>query len=82
MSPEEVRLKLCDVLAETEIHVEKDGSHYLITAIGELFVGKRPVQRQQLIYAALSNEIADGHIHAVHMRIFTPEEWQRRSPTA
>jgi acid stress-induced BolA-like protein IbaG/YrbA len=44
-----------------------------------VFEGLRPVKKQQLIYAALSEHIADGSIHAVNIRTFTPSEWRARS---
>ena len=61
-----------------EVFVEGSGDRYDITAIGEVFEGKRPVQRQQLVYAALSESIANGSIHAVNIRTFTPAQWQAR----
>jgi len=39
----------------------------------------RPVQKQQLVYGALKECIADGSVHAVNIRTFTPEQWQARS---
>ena len=62
-------------LQDCEVRVEGEGNRYDITAIGEVFAGKRPVQRQQLVYAALAEQIANGSIHAVNIRTFTPEQW-------
>lgn len=59
-----------------EIHVEGEGNRYDITVIGEVFADMRPVKKQQLVYAGLSEQIADGSIHAVNIRTFTPEQWQ------
>ncbi|MFO7550161.1 MAG: BolA/IbaG family iron-sulfur metabolism protein [Haliea sp.] len=59
-----------------QIQVEGAGDRYDITVIGDLFEGKRPVQRQQLVYAALNEQIANGSIHAVNIRTFTPGQWQ------
>ena len=42
-----------------------------------IFEGKRTVQRQQVVYAALQEQIASGVIHAVNMKTFTNEEWQQ-----
>jgi len=36
-----------------------------------------PVKKQQLVYGALSDEIASGVIHAVNMRTYTPEQWAK-----
>jgi acid stress-induced BolA-like protein IbaG/YrbA len=65
-------------LEDCEFHVQGEGSHYDITAIGTVFDGLRPVKKQQLVYAALSDQIADGSIHAVNIRTYTPAEWQER----
>ena len=59
--------------------MQGEGNHYDITVIGSVFEGLRPVKKQQLVYAALSENIADGSIHAVNIRTFTPEEWQAQS---
>jgi acid stress-induced BolA-like protein IbaG/YrbA len=66
-------------LRDCEFHVQGEGSHYDIVAIGEVFDGLRPVRKQQLVYAALSEQIADGSIHAVNIRTYTPAEWQARA---
>ena len=63
-------LKGCD------FQVQGEGNHYDITVIGDVFEGLRPVNKQQLVYAALSENIADGSIHAVNIRTYTPGEWQ------
>ena len=70
------RVLLQTHLPECEFHVQGEGSNYDITAVGEVFEGQRPVKKQQLVYGALADNIADGSIHAVNIRIFTPAEWQ------
>lgn len=66
-------------LDDCEFHVQGEGSHYDITAIGAVFEGLRPVKKQQVVYAALSDQIADGSIHAVNIHTFTPGQWQARA---
>ena len=61
-----------------EVIVKGEGSHYDITVIGEIFAGLRPVKKQQLVYAALNDQIADGSIHAVNIATYTPDEWRAR----
>jgi len=73
-----VKQMLQDHLRECEFHVQGEGSHYDIAAIGDVFEGLRPVKKQQLVYAALTEYIADGSIHAVNIRTFTRSEWQAR----
>lgn len=79
MTPEDVEKILREELPDCEFVVQRDGSHYAIRAVGQVFDSKRPVQRQQLVYAALKEQIASGSIHAVHMKLFTPKEWQKRA---
>jgi acid stress-induced BolA-like protein IbaG/YrbA len=66
-------------MPDCEFHVQGEGDHYDIAAIGGVFEGLRPVKKQQLVYAALSDQIADGSIHAVHIRTFTPAQWQSQA---
>ncbi len=61
-----------------EVIVQGEGSRYDITVIGDVFVDLRPVKIQQLVYAALNDQIADGSIHAVNIATYTPDEWQAR----
>jgi acid stress-induced BolA-like protein IbaG/YrbA len=75
-----VKVLLQTHLDECEFHVQGEGNHYDIVAIGAVFEGLRPVKKQQLIYAALHEQIADGSIHAVNIRTYTPAQWQASSP--
>lgn len=70
-----VKSLLQNQLPECEFRVQGEGSNYDIEAIGDVFEGLRPVKKQQLVYAALSERIADGSIHAVNIRTYTPGEW-------
>ena len=73
------KVLLQDHLSECEFQVQGEGNHYDIVAIGDVFEGLRPVKKQQLIYAALNEQIADGTIHAVNIRTYTPAQWQESS---
>ncbi len=66
-------------LDDCQFEVMGEGDRYDILAIGQVFEGLRPVRKQQLVYAALSDQIADGSIHAVNIRTFTPSEWNQRA---
>ena len=74
----EVKALLEAGLEDCDISVEGEGSHYDILVIGNVFEGLRPVKKQQLVYAALRDQIADGSIHAVNIRTYTPAEWEDR----
>ena len=76
MNVEEIQQLLVAALSDCEIRLEGEGNHLSVTVIGEIFAGKRPVQRQQQVYAILKEHIAEGTIHAVNMKLYTPSEWQ------
>lgn len=78
MDASAVKALLQSHLSDCEIYVQGEGSHYDVVVIGAVFDGLRPVKKQQLVYAALQDHIADGSIHAVNIRTYTPTEWQAR----
>ncbi|MGJ8524895.1 Acid stress protein IbaG [Halomonadaceae bacterium LMG 33818] len=75
MQPEDVKAKLESHLDDCEFHIQGEGCNFQVTAISEHFEGLSPVKRQQLIYSALSDEIASGALHAISIRTYTPSQW-------
>jgi acid stress-induced BolA-like protein IbaG/YrbA len=67
---------LTEALSAEQVLVGGDGRHFDITVVSAQFEGQRPVKKQQMVYAALNEKIADGTIHAVMMKTLTPSEWQ------
>ena len=76
MDIEEIKRLLQAALPDCDVTVESEGSHLNVTVVGDVFEGKRPVQRQQLVYGALNEQIASGAVHAVNMKLCTSAEWQ------
>lgn len=74
MEAEQIKQLLVAELPGCDIQVKTEGSHCQVVAIGEIFEGLRPVKRQQMVYAGLSQQIADGSIHAVNITALTPAE--------
>ena len=56
----------------THLEVEDDGQHFYSTIVIPEFVGKRLVQRHQLVYAALGDRLK-AEIHALSIKAFTPD---------
>lgn len=71
-----IQTRLAEQFPDCEIEAAADGNHCHVRIIGEVFSGMRPVKRQQMVYAALNDWIADGSVHAVHMSLQTPAEVQ------
>ena len=80
MHPQAIKQLLETHLADTTAFIEgEDGRHYSAIVISPLFAGKNRVQKQQLVYTALGNHIADGTIHAISIKTFTPDEWREHN---
>lgn len=63
-----------------EARAQVNGNHISVLVVSGSFEDLRPLKRQQLVYGALNEVIADGRVHAVdHMKTFTPAEWQQQA---
>lgn len=76
MQPEQVKQLLEAHFPECDVDVNGDGSHFDLTVVGDVFEGLNAVKKQQLVYAALNAQIADGSIHAVNMKTYTRSEFE------
>ncbi|WP_027859635.1 BolA family protein [Marinobacterium jannaschii] len=66
---------------ENESHMHSGpatDSHFKLTLVSDDFEGKRLVQRHQLIFGLLSDEMQNP-IHALSMHLYTQAEWQARN---
>ncbi|MDP6934342.1 MAG: BolA family protein, partial [Myxococcota bacterium] len=52
-------------------------THFNLVLVTSAFEGKRQVQRHQVVYRALSDELRSG-LHALTMKTLTPTEWQEQ----
>jgi len=75
MQVEQLQSILEEQLTDCDIQVSGDGSHFDIVVIGDVFEGLNAVKKQQLVYGALNQYIADGSVHAVNMKTYTRAEW-------
>lgn len=55
-------------------------THFKVTIVSNEFDNKRAVQRHQLIYGLLSEELSNG-VHALALHTYTPKEWLDRGDT-
>ncbi len=79
IEPTDVEAKLRAAFPDGEIEIEdltgtKD--HYQARVVSAAFQGKTPVEQHQLVYAALQEEMK-GPIHALALKTFTPEGWEK-----
>ena len=77
MAPEDIKALLEAGIDGAEALVQGDGYKYELVVIAEVFTGLSPVKKQQLVYGCINAHIADGSIHAVDIKTFTPAEWEQ-----
>lgn len=83
MTPDDVRARICAALPDAQVEVTDTtggGDHFAATIVSSAFSGKGPVERHQLVYAALGEAIrgAAAPIHALALVTETPEEYRRK----
>jgi acid stress-induced BolA-like protein IbaG/YrbA len=82
MTPEQIAEMIESHLSDCQATVvSDDGTHFEAIVVTADFSGKRPLQRHQMVYAALGDKMG-GEIHALSIQALTPEEFTRRSQAA
>lgn len=82
MEPTEIARLIESGLPDASVQVRSDdNTHFEAIVVAEAFSGKRPLARHQLVYRSLGNRVGN-EIHALSIRAYTPDEWQRIDPAA
>ena len=61
-------------IPDAEVAVSGGEGKFEATVVSPAFEGLAAVKRHQLVYATVREQIADGSLHALTIRPFTPEE--------
>lgn len=77
VTPDSIRANIAQGMATEHLSVVGDGAHFEAVVVSEAFAGKSRVQRHQLVYQTLGERMR-GEIHALSMKTYTPEEWQKQ----
>ena len=75
MEAEQVKEIVSGAFPAAQVEVGREGSHYSIRVVSEVFEGMSPVKKQQSVYACLNEHIASGALHALHIQALTPSQW-------
>ncbi len=75
MTADEVKQIIESKLAGSEVITAGEGCDFQVTVISDSFTGLMPVKKQQKVYECLNEYIADGTIHALTIKTYTPEQW-------
>ena len=74
---EALKQRLLDCPGVLHVEVSGDGHHYQLVIVSDEFKGKTRVARQQWVYRELKEDITSGHLHALQMKTWTKDEWEK-----
>ncbi len=75
--PNDLTRYITDAFADAQVAVtDRTGTmdHYQVTVVSEAFEGVNLLNRQRMVYKALSDPMGDGRIHALELSLATPAE--------
>lgn len=82
MAPEEIRAIVTGALPGADVTVtDLTGGldHFQVTVVSPAFAGKPLIEQHRMVQETLRAAVEDGRIHALSLKTFTPEQWQKRS---
>lgn len=77
MQPEEVKAIIEAGIENSKATVTADGNKYTAVVVSDVFEGMSMVAEQKMVYALLNEHIQSGAIHALTIKAYTPEEYQK-----
>lgn len=75
-----VRARILEALPGSEVEVRDTtgtGDHFEARVVSPAFAGKPMVQQHQLVYAPLQQWLKTGELHALALKTYSPEQWQK-----
>jgi acid stress-induced BolA-like protein IbaG/YrbA len=75
ITPEHIHSHLAQGMNCAHLKVIGDGRHFEAVIVSDAFAGKSRVQRHQLVFQVLGDQMRDEVIHALSLKTHTPEEW-------
>lgn len=77
MTDKDIQILLSDSLPNSQVIVHgEDGTHFDAVVVSDLFLDKKSLERQKIVYAIVGQYISSGAIHALSLKTFTQQEWQ------
>lgn len=78
MQPKEIKKMIEAGLPGAQAKVySNDNTHFEAVVIYAGFADKMIVKQHQMVYATLGNHIQSNDIHALSLKTYTPQEWEK-----
>lgn len=76
MNEHDIKRLIEEGLSGSQALVSGDGTHFEATVICQGFAGKSMLEQHRMVYGTLGDGM-QGAIHALSIRTFTPQDWDR-----
>ena len=80
MSIDEIKATLEKALPGAMVQVQDltgGGDHFQVVVVSPSFAGKGLLDQHQMVYGPLREAMGNEQIHALALKTFTPEQWER-----
>ena len=80
ISPDEITSTLEKALPGCNVSTRDltgGGDHWQVIIVASQFEGKGLVDQHQMVYGALREALGSERIHALALKTYTPEQWER-----
>lgn len=80
MTGDELQNRIVGALPGSEVEVRDitgTGDHYEARVVCDRFAGKSMIEQHKLVYAALADVLESGELHALALKTYSPEQWQK-----
>jgi stress-induced morphogen len=80
ITPQEIKTTLEQALPGSTIEIQDltgGGDHFQVFVVSPSFEGKGLLDQHQMVYGALREALGSERIHALALKTFTPEQWER-----
>jgi acid stress-induced BolA-like protein IbaG/YrbA len=80
INPAEIQSTLEKALPGSTIRIDDltgGGDHFQVWVISPSFEGKGLLDQHQMVYGALREALGSERIHALALKTYTPEQWER-----
>ncbi len=80
MTPDQIKSRIETLGPGTQAYVmDLTGTqdHYQAVVVSDTFKGKMMIEQHRLVMGLLQTEIDSGEVHALTMKTFTPEQYEK-----
>jgi stress-induced morphogen len=80
MTPSQLKARIETLAPDTRVEVvDLTGTqdHYQALVVSPAFAGKLMIEQHRLVYRVLQAEIDSGEVHALTLKTYAPEQYQK-----